>query len=82
MNQAARFAVRLAAKGERSRSVAIVRARARPYQAGYRSLELAEVAGRTRHMPKEFIAGHCDVSDAYLEYVRPLVGRLPAMARL
>ena len=78
----AAFAVRCAAKGETSGSVAIVRAKGKAYKSAYRLVPLKAVAAKTRHMPAEFIRGHCDVSDAFIAYCRPLVGALPAMARL
>lgn len=79
---AARFAVRMFAKGDTSGSVAIVREKGRAYRAAFRPVELADVAGKTRHLPPEFIAGHCDVSDAFVKWCRPLVGNLPPAARL
>jgi len=79
---AAKFAVRLAAKGEPSASVAILRTSNKPYKSAFKQIELADVAAKTRHMPPEFIGGHNDVTPAFLKYVRPLVGPLPEMARL
>jgi len=79
---AARFAVRMAVKGELSGSVAITRAPGRVYKAAFKAVALADVAGKTRHMPPEFIQGHCDVSEAFVKWCRPLVGKLPEMARL
>ncbi len=76
------FAARLAAGGERSGSVALVRARGRAYRIGFERVELRDVAARTRHMPPEFIAGTSDVTEAFLSYCRPLVGMLPVLARL
>jgi 6-phosphofructokinase len=80
--EAARFAVKQAAAGERSGSIAITRAKARPYRAGFKRLELSDVAAKTRHMPPEFIDGTSNVTRKFLDYCRPLVGRLPVMARL
>jgi ATP-dependent phosphofructokinase / diphosphate-dependent phosphofructokinase len=79
---AARAAVRLAARGHASGSVAIIRKSNRPYKVEYQRIELREVAARTRHMPPEFIEGENNVSRAFVEYLRPLVGELPEMARL
>ncbi|HYE03494.1 MAG TPA: 6-phosphofructokinase [Phycisphaerales bacterium] len=76
------FAARLARSGKRSGSVAIRRVSDRPYKVAFARLELAEVAAKTRHMPAEFIAGHNDVTPAFIRYCRPLVGKLPEMARL
>ncbi|GIW73770.1 MAG: hypothetical protein KatS3mg103_0292 [Phycisphaerales bacterium] len=44
-------------------------------RAGVQPLE--NVAAKTRHLPAEFIRGHNDVSQAFLDYVRPLLGELP-----
>jgi 6-phosphofructokinase 1 len=79
---AARFAVRLAARGARSGSVAITRAPGKAYRARFEAIELGEVAAKTRRMPPEFIDGHNNVTPKYLDYVRPLVGKLPEMTRL
>ncbi len=76
------FATRLAAKGERSGSVALVRGKGRPYKVTFARQELSDVAAKTRHMPAEFIEGTRDVSRAFVEYCRPLVGELARMARL
>jgi 6-phosphofructokinase 1 len=79
---AGKFAALLAAKGERSGSVAIVREKGKSYRASFRRQELCDVAAKTRHMPPEFIKGTNDVSAKFLDYGRPLVGKLPPMARL
>jgi len=79
---AAKFAVKMAQKGDTSGSVAITREKGRAYKSGLKAIELSDVAAKTRHMPEEFISGHCDVSRAFIDYARPLVGTLPVMARL
>ena len=78
----AAHAVRLAVQGHHSGSVAILRKKGRTYAAEFARIELLAVAGKTRRMPAEFIRGHNDVSAAFLDYCRPLVGALPVMARL
>jgi ATP-dependent phosphofructokinase / diphosphate-dependent phosphofructokinase len=78
----ARAAVRLAAAGDRSGSVAIIRKSSKPYKVEYRRIELRDVAAQTRHMPAEFIAGTNDITRSFMDYIRPLVGELPEMARL
>lgn len=80
--EAGRFAARLAAAGEPHGSVAIVRTSDSPYASEMRRIELADVAGRTRHMPETFIKGASDVTDAFIEYARPLIGDLPPVERL
>jgi 6-phosphofructokinase 1 len=79
---AGQFAVKKAAAGERSGSIAIVRKSAKPYRAAFKRIELSDVAAKTRHMPPEFIEGTCNVSRKFLDYCRPLVGKLPVMTRL
>jgi 6-phosphofructokinase 1 len=80
--EAARFAVACAAAGHVSGSVSIVREKGRAYRAGFRLIALSEVAARTRVMPPEFLRGSADVSRAFIDYVTPLVGKLPVMERL
>lgn len=77
-----KFAVQLAMKGELSGSIAIVRKSSKPYKSALKQIELGDVAGKTRHMPPEFIDGHCNVSKAFIKYCRPLVGELPEMVRI
>jgi 6-phosphofructokinase len=64
-------------------SVAIVRRSGSGYEADLKLLPLESVAQKTRHMPAEWISpdGN-DVTEAFLEYARPLVGPLPHMGRL
>ncbi len=63
-------------------SVAIVRASNAPYSVRYERVELRLVARDTRPMEAELIRGDNDVSPAFVDYVRPLVGELPRIARL
>lgn len=79
---AGKFAAGLAARGERAGSVAIVREKGKSYRVSFARQELSAVAAKTRHMPAEFLRGTNDVSAKFLDYCRPLVGVLPAMARL
>jgi 6-phosphofructokinase 1 len=79
-----RYAAELAAKGDASASVIIIRTSNSPdsYASACGRADLAAVARRTRHVPAEFIAGSNDVSAAFHDYCRPLVGDLPTMERL
>jgi 6-phosphofructokinase 1 len=77
-----KFAAATAARGERSGSIALVRPKGRAYQASFKLVALSAVAAKTRHMPPEFIGGHNNVTAAFMEYCRPLVGPLPDMTRL
>ena len=75
-------AVQFALWGEHDGSVAI--RRSGDYAVDYRLLPLQAVAGKTRTMDDAFIAasGH-DVTDAFRNYLRPLLGRgMPDTARL
>lgn len=73
-------AVKLAAKGTSGVMVTIVRKskpRA-PYRSGFGTIELAKVANAQRPMPDRFITKNgLFVTKAFLDYARPLVGRLP-----
>ena len=79
---AGRKAAEVALLGDLDGSVAIKRTRDEPYECRFELVKLDAVAGKTRHMPEEFIDGANNVSDAYLDYLRPLVGRLPETGRL
>ncbi len=61
-------------------SVAIIRLSNHPYRVEKRVLKLSDVAAKTRVMPPEFINGTHDVSRAFIEYCKPLVGELPHFA--
>ena len=77
-------AVKTALSGKAaSGSIAIVRKPGARYAVTYECVPLASVAKRTRSMPAAFIAknGH-DVTPAFLDYARPLVGDLPPVGLL
>ncbi|MEM9374140.1 MAG: diphosphate--fructose-6-phosphate 1-phosphotransferase [Planctomycetota bacterium] len=81
-----RYAAKLAASGDVDGSVVIKRVHplgsGQPYAAKYERVNLEAIAAKTRHMPTEFIDGHSNVSRAFLDYCRPLVGELPLFDRL
>jgi 6-phosphofructokinase 1 len=77
-----RFAAEIASQGDVDGSIAIIRTNDAPYESGYKRIELSDVAAKTRHMPEEFIKGTNDVTDAFINYARPLVGELPEFAKL
>jgi ATP-dependent phosphofructokinase / diphosphate-dependent phosphofructokinase len=79
-----RHAAELAAKGDRSASVIILRTGNAPdaYHSAVGRADLSAVARRTRHVPPEFISGSNDVSPAFHAYCRPLIGELPQLERL
>ena len=72
-------AVKAALKGELTKgTIAIVREEGKKYKIAYAPVPVADAAKYTRSVPKEYIArnGH-DVTEAFLDYVRPIVGELP-----
>jgi 6-phosphofructokinase 1 len=73
-----------AATAREGGSVAIRRTGDAPYAVAYERLPLQAVAGKTRTMEDAFIAASgSDVSDAFLAWLRPLLGSgLPQAARL
>jgi ATP-dependent phosphofructokinase / diphosphate-dependent phosphofructokinase len=79
-----RYAAELAARGDTSASVVLVRTSNAPeaYRSDCARADLAAVARRTRHVPAAFLSGSNDVSAAFDAYCRPLVGALPKLALL
>ena len=79
-----RYAAELAAKGDRSASVILIRTSNAPdsYASACGRANLSAIARRSRQVPDEFISGSNDVSAAFHDYCRPLVGDLPTMERL
>jgi 6-phosphofructokinase 1 len=71
-----------AMNGATDGSIAIVRLSNHPYRVEKRLIKLADVAAKTKHMPPEFINGTHDVSRAFVEYAKPLVGDLPHFAHI
>ena len=72
-------AVKAAMKGELSKgTIAIVREEGRKYKVAFAPVPIQNAAKYTRSVPKEYIAknGH-DVTEKFLDYVRPVVGELP-----
>ena len=64
-------------------TIGIRRANGRKYAAEYVALPIKDAAKYTRSLPKEYIARNgCDVTQAFIDYARPLVGDLPATAVL
>jgi len=80
--KAGAMAAMYALQGRREGSVAIQRVSTIPYKIEMPLVELEKIAGKTRRMPAEYIDGRHDVSQSFLDYLRPLVGTLPVMGRL
>ena len=76
------YAAQQASMGIHEGSVAINRVSNHPYRVEKRLIGLGEVAAKTRHLPPEFIQGRHDVTRAFIDYCRPLVGELPTLGRL
>jgi 6-phosphofructokinase 1 len=78
-----REALRQAVKGEHPHgSIAIRRLVGRDYRVAFERTELKGVAKETRRLDEAYLAGDNDIAAGFLDYVRPLVGELPRMARL
>ena len=76
-------AVKLAVSGIHEGSVAIRRKPGPDYKISYKRVDLKQVARDTKHMPDEFIGPHAnDVTPAFIDYLRPIVGPLPRIGRL
>ena len=78
-----RFAARSALKGHAG-SVVLVREASKKgrYRARCAVTEIQNVAKDTRRLEARFLKGDHDVSEAFLDYARPLVGDLPEIGRL
>lgn len=77
-----REAVKLATSKDVDGSVAIRRKPGKKYQTYFERVPLSSVAKETRHMPDAFIApSGCDVTKAFLDYAKPIVGPLPLIGR-
>ena len=77
-----REAVKLATSKDIDGSVAIRRKPGKKYQVYFERVELRSVAKETRHMPDAFIAPNgCDVTKAFIDYAKPIVGDLPRIGR-
>ncbi len=53
-----------------------------PYRVAYDVIDLARVAKKTRPLDARFLRGSNDISPAFVDYVRPLAGKLPLTAHL
>ena len=78
-----RFAANEASKGKvRHGSISLVRKKKGEYSISYAVTDLAKVAKLTRPLEDKFILGENDVAPEFLDYVTPLVGKLPKTSRL
>ena len=76
-----RTAARVAMAGDRPNGSIYIRrtGNGADYGATFEVTDLQNVAKETRDMPAEYLAGGNDVTDAFLEYARPLTGALPRL---
>jgi len=81
--QVGREAAKAAMAGDVDGSIVIERVSNDPYRVRYRVGELSSIAGKTRHLDREFItdAGN-DITPAFKQYASPLVGPLPEIELL
>jgi 6-phosphofructokinase len=76
-------AVELAAKGTTGVMVTLVRKPGKNYKCTTGTIPLSEVAVRAKPMPDEFISEDgFDTTEAFVEYVKPLIGELPHYVKL
>ena len=76
---AGQAAVKAALKGVLPKgTIAIVRENGKKYRVAFAPVPIANAAKYTRSVPKEYIAknGH-DVTPAFIDYAKPIVGELP-----
>lgn len=77
-----RMAVKFSSQGEREGSVAMKRQPGNIYGVETFITPLASVAKETKHMEAAFIADGNNITDAFVQYVKPLVGELPKVGSL
>ena len=76
-------AVELAANGETGYMTVIERLEGPEYKTRIGKVSLSEVGGKQKPIPDKYIAANgMDMTPAFNEYIRPLLGRKPAYAEL
>lgn len=77
------IAVKTACQGVKSGSIAIKRKPGKAYKVSFQRVPLKAVARDAREMPAKYInkAGN-DVTQAFIDYAAPIVGKLPKPGRL
>jgi len=73
------MAVKYAAKGEPGGSVAMRRVAGGEYKIETHLTPLSTVARETKHMDPSYLADGNNVTKAFIDYVKPLVGKLPVV---
>ncbi|MCC6408925.1 MAG: 6-phosphofructokinase [Planctomycetes bacterium] len=78
-----RTAMRAALGGEHAHgSIVMKRAAGKDYAIRYEVTDLKNVAKETRPMEPVYLAGDNGVTQAFVDYARPLLGKLPTLRRL
>jgi len=80
--QVGRKAAEAALMGDVDGSIAIQRVSNDPYRVDYQVIDLAAVAGKTRHLDMKYIVDNNNINDSFREYAEPLVGKLPIVDNL
>jgi len=75
---AAHFAISQSKPG----SLALRRVKHQPYETKIVLIDLEQVAAQTRQLDPEFIGDHYDITEEFIKYLRPLIGKLPVIRRL
>jgi len=75
-------AVKAAVSGVGDGSVAIRRVSSNPYKVSYDVVPLEKVARHTTELAKEYLVGDNGISQKFVDYALPLVGKLPELGRL
>ena len=73
------MAVRYSAQGQPGGSVAMRRAAGAEYKIETFLTPLSTVARETKHLDPSYVADGNNITDAFRQYVRPLVGQLPVV---
>jgi ATP-dependent phosphofructokinase / diphosphate-dependent phosphofructokinase len=77
-----RMAVKYSSQGETEGSVAMKRQPGSSYSIDTFLTPLSTVARETKHMDASYIADGNNITDAFVQYVKPLVGDLPKVGSL
>ncbi|MGA2439743.1 MAG: 6-phosphofructokinase [Tepidisphaeraceae bacterium] len=77
-----RMAVKYSSQGELEGSVAMKRLPGHSYSVDTFLTPLASVAKETKHLDPAFLAEGNNVTEAFVQYVKPLVGELPKVGSL
>ena len=67
---------------KREGSIAMIRKSNSPYKIETIFTSIKNVARETKHLDPQFLDGTSNISDAFIEYAKPLVGPLPKTATL